>query len=203
MATQAPTTPERQDRRGTPPGKGSIVPAHGGRIGNPPFVPTPEQRETARHLAKGFPPAGERFIARLMGISRDTLRLHFADDMELGRAEMLAAVATQFINRAIDVEAKSPDGKLLAKGDPDNQKFILARLAGWSSKIEHSGPEGGPIETKFFDLSNLTLEQKKALLPVIDQLLAQTPEDAEFVEVPDDEPEEGEEAPLDATPGAD
>lgn len=186
MTEQAPSPPPARKGRGTPPGKGVVL-ANGGRIGNPPFVPTEEQRYKVRQYAKAFPVAGEHHIARLIGVCRQTLRNHFADDLALGRAEMLAAVGSQMVNRALDANGTSPDGKPLAKGDLDAQKFVLARLGNWSTKVEHAGPGGGPIRT--FDLTNLTEEQKDALLPVIDQLLAATDEvvEAEFSEVGGDE----------------
>ncbi len=124
-----------------------------GRFGNPPFVPTDEQRQKVRTYAKTFPVHGEHYIARLIGVSRDTLRRHFADDLELGRAEMLASVGSQVINRAINAESET------AKGDLDAQKFILARLGGWTTKVEVGDkarqPFGGPAP----DLSRLTDEQ--------------------------------------------
>lgn len=123
-----------------------------GRFGNPPFVPTDEQRQKVRTYAKTFPVHGEHYIARLIGVSRDTLRRHFADDLELGRAEMLASVGSQVINRALNAESET------AKGDLDAQKFILARLGGWTTKVEvgekASRPFGGSV-----DLSRLTDEQ--------------------------------------------
>lgn len=139
------------DARGAPPGAGVYEPPHGGRIGNPPFVPTEEQRAKVRTYAKTFPAHGEHFIARLMGFSRDTLRRHFADDIELGRAEMLAAVGSQMINRAMNADSET------AKGDIDAQKFILARLGGWTTKVEMTGRGGRPIE--HVDLSRLSAEQ--------------------------------------------
>jgi hypothetical protein len=139
---------EAPERRGTPPGAGIVAPAHGGRIGNPPFVPTEDQRRQVRALAQVFPPAAQRYIAVKMGISETTLKKHFRDDLDIGRADMLATVGAQFINAAID--ANNP----LSKGDRDAQKFILARLAGWSNKVELSGKDGGPVET--VDLSRLS-----------------------------------------------
>lgn len=152
---EAPEPAERPDRRGTPRGEGTITPEHGGRIGNPPFVPTEDQRQRVRTLAKTFPVHGEHFIARLVGISRDTLRRHFADDLELGRAEMLAGIGSQMINRALDADRTGDDGKPIAKGDLDAQKFILARLGGWTTKVEMSGKDGRPIET--VDLSGMSV----------------------------------------------
>lgn len=163
---------------------------HGGRIGQPAFVPTDEQRHKVRQLAKAFPPSGERYIARLLDISLDTLRKYFGGDLELGRAEMLAAVGAQFINRALDAEKVDGEGQKLAKGDLDAQKFVLARLAGWSTKVEHSGPGGGPVAVRTFDLSQLSPEAKAALLPVIDQLLVAAGEqtiEAEYTEIESEE----------------
>jgi hypothetical protein len=149
--------PTREDARGTPPGKGIIAPPHGGRIGNPPFVPTEEQREKVRQYAKTFPIAGERHIAVLMGFSRDTLRRHFGEDLELGRAQMLAAIGAQMVSRAVNAGAVGADQQPVAKGDLDAQKFVLARLGGWSTKVEVAGRDGGPIES--VDLSRLTPDQ--------------------------------------------
>lgn len=157
MATTPPTKrggaiPKTRpdDARGAPAGKGTVVTATGGRIGNPPYDPEPN-RETVRTHAKFFPPEAEHHIAVLLGISRSTLRRHHEHDIALGRAQMLAAVGAQVITAALDGSAPS------AKGDRDLQKYILARLGGWSVKAQISGKGGGPIET--VDLSNLTPEQ--------------------------------------------
>jgi hypothetical protein len=147
-----PTPPEKTRGHGTPPGAATIQPPHGGRIGNPGFVPTQEQRDKVRSYAKLFPLHGERLIARLVGCSRTTLRLYFADDLEQGRAEMLAAVAAQMINRALN--ATDPT----AKGDLDAQKFVLARLGGWSTKIEVSATTPEAV-ADVVDLSRLTAEE--------------------------------------------
>lgn len=142
------------DSPGEPPAPARGRGAQPGHFGNQPFVPTAEQRERARTLAKTFPVHGEHYIARLLGISRMTLRTHFADDLELGRAEMLASVGAQMINRAINAEGET------IKGDIDAQKFILARMGGWTTKVEvgEKGARpfgGGPAP----DLSRLNKEE--------------------------------------------
>ncbi len=177
---QQPDKPETRESRAT---GGIMVPAR--NFGGPAlFVPTDEQRAKARQLAKAFPPNGERHIAAIMNIPLRTLQRHLGDDMRLGRAEMLAAVGAQMINRAIDAEATDGMGKKIAKGDLDAQKFVLARFGGWSAKIEHTGEGGGPIRT--FDLSTLSETEKLALLPVLDKLIGQAgPVDGEFEEVND------------------
>jgi hypothetical protein len=154
------------DARGAPKGAGVIEPEHGGRIGNPKHVPTQENREKVRTLAKTFPAHARHFIARLIGVSVSTLDRHYDDDMLLGRAEMLAAVGAQVVNRALD--ASKLDN---AKGDLDAQKFILARLGGWSTKLEVTGRDGGPVQVKDFDLSNLSDDEKRLLLGTVDRIL--------------------------------
>lgn len=129
---------------------------HGGAIGNPAFVPTEEQRAKVRTYAKVFPIHGEHFIARLIGVSRNTLRKHFADDLELGRAEMLASVGSQMINRAIDASNET------VKGDLDAQKYILARLGGWTTKVEVGDKARQPFGGETIDLSRLSEEQLEA-----------------------------------------
>lgn len=153
MADRAdPPIAESAQRRpnGTPPGGATMPQPHGGKIGNPAFEPTEEQRAKVRTYAKVFPVHGEHFIARLVGISRNTLRKYFADDLELGRAEMLASVGSQMINRAIDQGGES------IKGDIDAQKFILARLGGWTTKVETGDKAGRLFGGDTIDLSRLS-----------------------------------------------
>lgn len=165
MATTPPAKPTRpkrpDDRRGTAPtGVGSRAGtdlAH--HRGNAPFVPTEDQRAKVRAYAKTFPVHGEHYIAALMGFSRDTLRRHFADDMLLGRAEMLASVGSQMVNRAMNAEATGQDGKPIAKGDLDAQKFILARLGGWTTKVEVGDKASIPFGGETPDLSRLSEEE--------------------------------------------
>ncbi len=140
------TTPPEGPKPGKRPDDARGAPA--GHFGNVPFQPTDEQRAKVRTYAKTFPVHGEHYIARLIGVSRDTLRRHFAEDLELGRAEMLASIGGQMINRALDADAAT------AKGDLDAQKFILARLGGWTTKVEMTGKDGRPMET--VDLSGMS-----------------------------------------------
>jgi hypothetical protein len=158
------------DARGAPPG-GAFAGRNGGTIGNPPFEPTVEQREKVRTLAKTFPVHARHYIARLIGVSVSTLDRHFHDDMEQGRAEMLAAIGAQMIKRAMDAGGAAP-----AKGELDAQKFILARLGGWSTKVEVAGPGGGALQTVSYDLSALSEDEKRALLPVLDKLIQEQPD---------------------------
>lgn len=128
------------DRRGAP----------AGHKGNVAFIPTDDQRLKVRSHAKVFPVHAEHYIAALIGVSLSTLRRHFADDLLLGRAEMLAAVGAQFVNRAMNAEAET------VKGDQDSQKFILARLGGWTTKVEVGDKARQPFGGAPVDLSRLS-----------------------------------------------
>lgn len=173
MTDETPTTDPRRthlktredDARGAPKGAGVVKPEHGGRIGNPAHVPTQENRDRVRTLAKTFPMHARHYIARLIGVSVSTLDRHYGEDMELGRAEMLAAVGAQVVNRAMNA------GNETAKGDQRDQHFILARLGGWSTKLEVTGKDGGPVQVKDFDLSALSEDEKRLLLGTVDRLL--------------------------------
>lgn len=127
-----------------------------GQFGNPPFVATEEQRSRVRAYAKTFPIHAEHYIAALIGVSLSTLRRHFADDLTIGRAEMLASIGAQMINRAQNAEATGPDGQPIAKGDLDAQKFILARLGGWTTKVEVGDKAARPFGAEPVDLSRLS-----------------------------------------------
>lgn len=124
-----------------------------GTFGNRPYEPTEELRAKVRAYAKTFPVNGEHYIARLIGVSRTTLRQYYSDDIELGRAEMLASVGSQMINRAMNANAES------VKGDIDAQKFVLARLGGWTTKVEVGEKAAAPFGGDGPDLSRLTPEQ--------------------------------------------
>jgi hypothetical protein len=162
------------DARGAPAGAGVILPEHGGRIGNPPHVPTEEQRRKVRALAqtmKAELPVSRRWIARNMGFSVATLDRHYADDMEQGRAEVVASLGAKLIGIAMGTT------QVQSKEQLDAIKFALARIGGWSTKLEVTGQNGGPVQHATFDLSKLDEAGKRALLPVLDQLLESGEED--------------------------
>jgi AraC-like DNA-binding protein len=57
-------------------------------MARPPYRPTTDEYRQVRCLkAAGW---GERDIARLLGISRETLRKHFAEELEFGRLQCRA-----------------------------------------------------------------------------------------------------------------
>lgn len=144
------------DARGTPPGAGVVTPEHGGQIGNPPFVATPEQRQDVEAWVRAGCTAAD--IAILLNTSRATVDRHFKRELELGRAKLKVALGGKLVKMALS-------------GDKGALIFWLRTQAKWNVRVEHTGADGGPIKT--FDLSSFDLDEKRVLLGVIDQLLTQ------------------------------
>lgn len=152
---EGPDGPERADHRGTPAGAGTITPAHGGRIGNPPFEPTDEQRIQVRTLAKVV---SQEMICRITGLKKDTLNRHFRHELDIGKAEAVSTIGAALLQKAMA-------GNLTA------MIFYLRTQGKWNTRVEHVGADGGPIRT--YDLSPFSLDDKRRLLPLLDALLGQ------------------------------
>lgn len=144
----------RKDRRGTPAGLATAAGPHGGAIGNPPFVPTKEQRRLVEtHAAVG---TQHELIAELMDISGDTLVKYFAKELRLGRAKINARIGASVAKKALEGSAK-------------HEFFWLKTRGGYSSKqeLEHSGPGGKPLEIIVkpkYDMSRLSLAEARTML---------------------------------------
>jgi len=153
--------PEKTDRRGTPPGCATIdaksVGGAGGRIGNPPFVPTEQMRSDVRTWIKITDAAS---IALKLGISRDTLDRHFKKELAEGRFEAVAHIGGHLLKKAMS-------------GNLDAQKFYLRTQGKWNARVEHTGADGGAI--RHIDLSSAlgkySDEQLALLEPILEQLL--------------------------------
>ena len=91
--------------------------------GQKPHVPTPEAREKVRILKM----AGltDEHVARILGISADTLVRHYRADVEDGRNELLREVTGTLYRKAL-------------AGDVTACIFILKTRAGWSERVEVS-----------------------------------------------------------------
>ncbi|WDA11657.1 hypothetical protein [Paracoccus marcusii] len=100
-------------------------------------------------------------IAHRFGMSRSTLSKIMAEDPEIrARFDMGKAKAIEEIG-----------GKLMdkcRKGDTASIIFFLKTQAGWreTSKVELSGPEGGPVQT--LDVSKLSDATLAEMLAVAD-----------------------------------
>lgn len=129
----------KKDRRGTPKGNASGVGrgrGGGGKIGNPPFVPTPEQRiEVCAMVACG---TEQGIIADILGCSVDTLQRHFRAELERGKARLLGRIGGSMFRDALDPNKPNYH---------DSRKYVLARVGGWkaTTSVEASGPGGGAL----------------------------------------------------------
>lgn len=156
---------KKTDRRGTPRGAGVIEGAgkgNGGRIGNPPFVPTDQQRQEIMTLAKVTNQEGAAIV---MGISVDTIDRHFREEWNRGAAQAVVMVGGKLLDKAL-------------KGHGPSINFYLATRGkgAYSRRIEVTGANGGPV--KHYDLSNFSPEVKRAMLAEVDAAIA----DAEIEE---------------------
>ena len=109
--------------------------------GRPPHEPTRDSRRLVEHhAATGTPHAA---IAKLVGVSLNTLKKHYPEELELGLARANAVVSGTLFN-----EAK--------KGNITACIFWLKTRAGWreTSKIEHSGSTS--LEVKQLDATRLS-----------------------------------------------
>jgi len=157
LPKKKPAPKKRQDKRGAPRGKGTVT-ANGGKIGNPPFEATDEQRKIVEsHAAVGTP---HEIIAEFIinpatkePISDDTLKRHFKKQLDQGLARINARI-----------------GGLVAKaalgGCKTRQIFWMRTRAGWAARTEISGPGGGPIPTSqhpAIDPSKLTKDELRQM----------------------------------------
>lgn len=88
-------------------------------------------------------------IARSVGISHDTLRKHYRDELDLGTVKANTAVAQSLYKKATGDGTSSVTAAI----------FWLKTRAGWRETValEHTGANGGPIEVK--RASDLTDDQ--------------------------------------------
>ena len=107
--------------------------------GRPSFKPTDEQRRLVKMMVSGGIPHPD--ISRCLGISEPTLRKHFRNELDIGMAE----AQTQAVARLRQIMMQQEDMKAATTATI----FFLKTKGGFSEKqqIEHSGPEGGPIQT--------------------------------------------------------
>lgn len=113
------------DKRGAPPG----------HMGNPPHVPTEENRKIVKALvAYGVV---QDDIAKQLDVSVDTLQRHYRREIDTSANEANAKVAERLFKKCMD-------------GDTTSLIFWLKTRAKWSEthKHEHTGAQGGPIETR-------------------------------------------------------
>lgn len=157
MAKRPTKTPAKKpDRRGCPKGKGTRQggsAARGakarGKIGNPPFVATKEQREIV--IMGSACGRTHAMIAELLGISDDTLTRHFRKELDEGLEVVNARLGNKLYEGALSGDAKKLEMWFDRRGGPNWRK---------KTGVEHSGPNGAPIE--YHDLSDEELDARIA-----------------------------------------
>lgn len=151
--------PEKPDRRGTPRGSGVLdgksVGGNGGRIGNPAHVRDDAKAAEIRTLAKV---ASQELCAEAVGISVDTLQRYYLADFNAGKREAIMAVGGKLLQKAMN-------------GDRTCMIFYLRTQGKWSTRVEVTGADGGPVRT--FDLTRFSPSMKRVLLAEVEELLAQ------------------------------
>ena len=94
-----------------------------------------ERRQVQAMAAYGIP---ETYISGVLGIDPKTLRKHYREELDFGEAKANAQVAGFLFNSA-------------KNGNVTAQIFWLKTRARWRevpTALEHSGPNGGPIQTE-------------------------------------------------------
>lgn len=140
------------DRRGTPKGKATGVGkgrGGGGKIGNPPFEPTEDHRRivlTGAAFGTPYP-----IIADEIGICEDTLRKYFRRELDEGLPRANARLGGVLYKKAEAGDQKAIDSWFDRRGGSEWKK---------KSALEHSGPDGSPIE--YSDLSEEELDARIA-----------------------------------------
>lgn len=139
----------RESRRGAKPGsrKGT---EHEGKAGNLPYVPTADDRAKVEKMA-GLQISQED-IAMVMGLHRNSIQNHFAEEFARGRAMMGIRLRehayTQAFGKLKDPD-KPEDGYVPEfKPDPKMTQFMLERQFGMVPQIrqEHVGDPTAPLE---------------------------------------------------------
>lgn len=156
------------------------APKSGGKLDDG-YVPTDADRAKVRSLAKAFPAHSEHLLARMMGMSRRTLRTYFRADLEMGRAELVVACASQLIALAQDKSAREPqeglDGKMrppVAKGDQRAMEFVLMRMGGWGQTQSAGDQDDDPQSQVYdFDVSAIPRDIRRVLLQQVTVLIEQ------------------------------
>ena len=122
------------------------------KAGRPKFKPTDEQRQEVSTLAKYG--VRQDTIASALGIAVNTLKKYFETELEQGRARGDVILQETQFQRAV------------RDGDVSMLRWLGIHRLGQVEKksIEHSGPNGGPVQVQTIDPTKLSSGALKELL---------------------------------------
>lgn len=128
------------------------------RNGRPPHVPDARTARQVEAMAGyGVPLAN---IAKVVGISENTMRKYYLDEIELGATKANAKVSESLFRKATGDGPQSVTAAI----------FWSKVRCGWREvqRHEYSGPDGGPIpQAHTMDLSKLDDAQLEALARLV------------------------------------
>lgn len=110
-------------------------------------------------------------IAERLKVSVTTLEKHLGKDLREAREECFGKIASSVYQKAIN----GKDERIQL----DAARFILTHQGRWAQTVknEHSGPDGGPIQT--IDMSQFTTEELEAAEAMQNKALARGKEAVE------------------------
>jgi hypothetical protein len=127
--------------------------------GRPPYEPTDKDRKQVTMMC-GLGLTHDQ-IARIVGISDETLRKYYDDELKTGASRANAQVAQNLFTIATSRDTGSVAAAI----------FWMKTRAGWRETIhtEITGKDGGPIQTeaKVIDASALSAEEREAMRAVL------------------------------------
>jgi hypothetical protein len=112
--------------------------------GRPPHTPDARSRKFVKFLA--FKRATQDEISKVIGINDETLRIHYADELDVEKERMAAYLVESGYLQAVGGPRRN-----WREAKEGMTKFMLEKFAGVlpiPTKVEISGPDGGPMETK-------------------------------------------------------
>ena len=115
-------------------------------------VPTEKSRAEVKAFAMVGTPQDE--IAKYIGVDRKTLTKHYRHELDTAMTMANAKVAQSLFQQA-------------TSGNTSAAIFWLKCRAGWVDKqaIEHTGPNGGPIQQEIKEVPIFTPEELAAMTP--------------------------------------
>lgn len=108
-----------------------------GQPGGIAYEPNDHHRNLVRELAGRV--WNDGVLARRVGIHRDTMLKYYWDDIQQAREDMNELVGAQLLKKAL-------------KGDIPALKWWEQSRAGKTSKVQITGPRGGPIQHSHIDI---------------------------------------------------